>query len=285
MDLREKAAWVQRASEYSIRFRLIEILFAVMLCIIALFNIEGVLVSIDPLSLQVQNVMKNVMEIFGQRNFHIIVEHYGVVFAILALFLFRWRFFGFKCGLLWFFFLIFNCLFLSVVGMYTGIMQIVLACIFIIAVTCFFFIRSMFGKSILPLILLAYSLSAWLLFLKISNLAWFGLVSLLFADTFHLIFVIGNQIRSDAKNKKSLTGAIVNAVRKTIPVSLFSVILLIVLDIVFYFMGLDTLASKYWWHSAIIYVCYVFWMPFFTAAVLSFCPLENSCEKILKKLK
>jgi len=281
MDLRERAALVQRVSEYSIRFRLIEILIAVALCTIALLNIDGVLVSIQPLSSQVKDVVMS----FRQNDFNVITENYGIVFTILALFIFRWGFFGFKCGLLWFFFLLFNGLFLTIVGMYNDVMQIVLACIFIIAVTCFFFIRSLFIKSMLPLILLAYSLSAWLLFLNVSYLAWVGLISLLFADTFHLIFVIGYQIRNDAKNKKTLAGAIVNAVRKTIPVSLFSVILLIVLDMVFYFMDLTMLASKYWWHSAAIYVFYIFWMPFLTAAVLSFCPLENTCEKILKKLK
>ncbi len=33
-------------------------------------------------------------------------------------------------------------------------------------------------------------------------------------------------------------------------------------------------------NSIVIYVCYVLWMPFFAAALLSFCPLENTCEKI-----
>jgi len=281
MDLRKKAALVQKLSEYSIRFRLLEILFAIMLCIIALLNIDGVLVSIRTLSSQV----KDVMAVLRQYDFHIIIESYGIVFAVLALFIFRWIFFGFKCGLFWFFFLLLNCLFLSVVGMYNDVMQIVLACIFIIAITCFFFIRNLFVKSILPLILLGYSLSAWLLFLNVSYLAWAGLISLLFADTFHLTIMISHQIRSDVKNKKTLAGAIVNGVRKTIPVSLLSVILLIVLDTAFYFMKLPMLASKSLWHSVAIYVCYVFWMPFFTAAVFSFCPLENTCEKIPKKLK
>jgi len=281
MDLREKVSLVQKVSEYSIRFRLIEILMGVLLCAIALSNIDGVLVSIQPLSAQVEDVMAA----FVQCDFRALTENYGVVFAILALFIFRWGFFGFKCGLLWFFFLLFNCLLLVAIGEYKDLMQILLACIFTIAVTCFFFIRSLLVKAVLPLILLAYSLCAWLLFLGVSNLAWFGLISIFFADTFHLIFVISHQIRKDAKNKKTLAGAIVSGVRKTIPVSLLSVILLIVLDISFYFMKLPVHASEHLWSSVVIYVCYILWMPFFTAAVLSFCPLENTWEIMQKKSK
>ncbi len=279
MDLREKVSLVQKVSEYSIRFRLIEIFVWGLLCIAALSNIDGVLTSIQPLSAQVEEVMVA----FIQCDFHTLTGDYGVVFAILALFVFRWGFFGFRCGLLWFFFLLFNCLLFIAIGEYGNVMQILLACIFTIAITCFFFIRSLLVKAMLPLILLAYSLSAWLLFLGVSNLAWFGLISLFFADTFHLIFVIGHQIRKDAKNKKTLAGAIVSGVRKTIPVSLLSVILLIVLDIVFYFMKLPILASEHLWLSAAIYICYALWMPFFAAAILSFCPLESTWETMQKK--
>ncbi|MDR1812480.1 MAG: hypothetical protein LBQ87_06620 [Candidatus Fibromonas sp.] len=279
MDLREKVSLVHKVSEYSIRFRLIEIFMGVLLCAIALSNIDGVLISIQPLSAQVEDVMVA----FTQGNFNAITENYGVVFAILALFIFRWGFFGFKCGLLWFFFLLFNCLLLVAIGEYKDIMQILLAGIFIIATTCFFFIRSLLVKAVLPLILLAYSLSAWLLFLGVSNLAWFGLISVFFSDAFHLIFVICHQIREDAKYKKTLTGAIASGVRKTIPVSLLSVILLIVLEITFYFMKLPIHASEHLWHSMMIYICCILWMPFFTAAVLSFCPLESTCETMQKR--
>ena len=281
MDLREKASLVQRVSEYSIRFRLVEILIGVALCVIALLNIDGVLVSILPLSEQVENVAIA----FVQYDFRSITENYGVVFAILALFIFRWWFFGFKCALLWFFFLLFNFLPLIAIWEYKDIMQIVLACIFMIVTTCFFFIRSLLVKFTLPVILLAYSLSAWLLLLGVSNLAWFGLISIFFADTVHLIFVISYKIREDARNKKTLAGAIVSGVRKTIPVSLLSIVLLIVLDTIFYFMKLPMLASEYLWRSAAIYICYALWMPFLTAAILSFCPLENTCEKMQKKLR
>jgi len=280
MDLREKVSLLQRVSEYSIRFRLVGVLLAVLLCGIALFNIDGVLISIQPLSEHVDNVIAG----FIQKDFRAITQSSGVVFAILALFLFRWKFFGFKCGLLWFFFLFFNALLLVAVGECKDIMQILLAGVFIIATTCFFFIRSLLIKSILPFILLAYSLSTWLLFLEVSNLAWFGLTSLFFADTAHLVFVIGYQIR-DAKEKKTLAGAIASGVRRAIPVSLLSVVLLIILDVVFHFIKLPMLASEDMQRSALIYGCYVLWMPFFTAAVFSFCPLENTCEKMQKKLK
>ncbi len=279
--MREKVSLVQKVSEYSIRFRLIEILIWFLLCLLALFNIDGVLVSIQPLSAQVEEVIVA----FTQCDFRALTGNYWVVFVILALFVFRWGFFGFRCALLWFFFLLFNCLLLIAIGEYKDIMQILLACIFIIATTCFFFIRSLLVKTVLPLILLAYSLSVWLLFLGVSNLAWFGLISLFFADTFHFIFVISHQIRKDAKNKKTLAGAIVSGVRRTIPVSLLSVILLIILDITFYFMELPILASERLWLSPAIYICYALWMPFFTAAVLSFCPLENTCETMQKKSK
>ena len=280
MDLREKTSLAQRISEYSIRFRLIEILIAASLCLIALLNIDGVLVSLLPLAEQATEVAMR----FAMCDFQALTQNYGVVFAVFALFIFRWKFFGFKCALLWFFFLLFNCLLLVAVGEFKDVMQILLACIFIIAITSFFFIRSLSAKSMLPLILLAYSLSAWLLFLNVSNLAWLGLISVFFADTFHFIFVISYQIRN-AKNKKTLKGAIAHGICKTIPVSLLSIILLIVLDAVFYFMNLPLLASENLSHSVIIYICYAIWMPFFTAAVLSFCPLENTCEKMQQKSK
>ena len=282
MDLREKASLVQRLSEYSIRFRLIEILVAVLLCAIALFNIEDeILDSIQQLSKQVEEAMA----VFVQRDFHVITENYGIVIAVFALFVFRWIFFGFKCGLLWFFFLIFNCLLVIAIGEFANIAQILLACIFIIAITCFFFIRSLIVKPILPLLLLAYSFSAWLLFLRVSNSAWLGLISVFFADAFHLIFVVGYQIHKNTRNKKTLIGAIVSGVRKTIPVCLLTIALLIIMDVTFCIMELPMLASENLLHSVTIYICYALWMPFFTAAVLSFCPLESTCEDIQKKAK
>jgi hypothetical protein len=280
MDLRDKASLTQRISENSIRFRLIGIIIAILLCSIALACIDGVLVSLLPLAKQALEVAKA----FALCDFHALTQNYGAVFAVFALFLFRWKFFGFKCALLWFFFLLFNCLLLIAVDEFKDIMQILLACIFIIAVTSFFFIRSLLVKAMLPLILLAYSLSTWLLFLNVSNLAWFGIISLFFADAFHFIFVTSYQIRS-AENKKTLKGAIAHGIRKTIPVSLLSIILLIVLDIVFYVLNLHLLASEHLPLSIIIYICYAIWMPFFTAAILSFCPLENTCEKMQKKSK
>jgi len=271
---------VHRISEYSIRFRLILILIAVLLCVVALLRIDGVLVSLPDLAGQALEVANA----FVLGDFHSLTQNYGAVFAVFALFLFRGKFFGFKCALLWFFFLLFNCLLLIVVDEFKNITAILLACVFVIAVTNFFFIRGLVAKSMLPFILLAYSLSAWLLFLDVSNLAWYGFISLFLADAFHFLFIISYQIRY-AEHKKTLKGSIVSSTGKTIPVSLLSIILLIALDIIYYFMDLPLLASKNLLHSIIIYICYVIWMPFFTAAILSFCPLESTCEKMQKKSK
>jgi hypothetical protein len=280
MDLRKKMSLVQKISEYSIRFRLVGILIAVLLGSIALVHIDGVLVSLPSLAEQALGVANA----FVLCDFHFLTQNYGAVFAVFALFLFRWKFFGFKCALLWFFFLLFNCLLLIVVDEFKNITEILLACVFVIAVTNFFFIRGLFVKAMLPFILLAYSLSAWLLFLNVSNLAWFGFISLFLADAFHFIFIISYQIKN-AEHKKNLKGAIVHSAGKTIPVSLLSIILLIALDIIYYFMALPLLASKNLLNSIIIYICYIIWMPFFTAAILSFCPLENTCKKMQKKSK
>jgi len=271
---------LQRISEYSIRFRLIWILIAVLLCSIALAHIDGVLDSLVILATKALAVANE----FVTPDFHSLTQNYGVVFAVFALFLFRWKFFGFKCALLLFFFLLFNCLLLIVVEACKNITAILLACIFAIAVTNFFFIRGLVAKSMLPFILLAYSLSAWLLFLNVSDLAWFGFISLFFADAFHFLFILGYQIRR-IEYKKTLKGAIVHGVRKTIPVSLLSIILLVVLDIIYYFMKLPLLGSEDLLYSIIIYICYAIWMPFFTAAILSFCPLENTCEEMKQKSK
>jgi hypothetical protein len=281
MDLRDKASLVQEVSEYSIRFRLPATLFMFALCAIALFNIDGVLVSVKPLSDQVSATVSS----YVQGDFSTLIMNSGAVFAVLVLFLLRWKYFGFKCGLLWFFFLLFNALFLLAVVEYKEVLQIFMAGVFFIAITCFFFIRSLFIKSIFPSIFLTYTFSAWLLFLGVSNLAWFGFVSIFFADTFHLIFGLKYHISEDAKKKKTLEGAIVHGVRKTIPVSLLTIVLLITLDIVFYCRGLPLLASDNLLLSIAICLCYALWMPFFTAAILSFCPLESTCEKIQKKSK
>jgi len=278
MDLREKASVLQRISEYSIRFRLIEIIIALALSTVALFNIEGVLVSILSLSRQVSNIALD----FMQGNFH---TNNVIIYAILALFLFRCVFFGFKCALLWFFFLIFNGLFIISAVEYKDVMQILLAVIFIIAVTLFFFIRSLIMKSILPLLLLIYSLSAWILFLEVSNAAWFGIVSIFCADTVHLIYGLKAQISHETKQKKTLAGAIAHGAKKTIPVSFLTIVLLIIMDIVFHFMGMPLFAANKLSYAIAIYASYALWMPFFTAALLSFCPLENTCEKIQEKLK
>jgi len=281
MDLREKALVAQRVSEYSIRFRLIEILVAVLFCVIALFNIDGVLVSIQPLSEQATAIITDF--IYG--DFRPLNLNFGAVFAVLVLFLFRWKYFGFKCGLLWFLFLLLNALFLLAVAKYKDVMPIFMAGIFFVAITSFFFIRSLFVKSIFPSILLVYVLSAWFLFLGVSNLAWFGFVSVFFADIFHLIFGIRYHISENARKKKTLEGAIVHGVKKTIPASLLTILLLIVLDVVFYFLKLPMLISGNLAQSSAICICYVLWMPFFAAALLSFCPLESSCERIRKKSK
>lgn len=275
MDLREKISLAQRVAEYSIRFRLVEILVAAVLCAIAFFNIDGVLAELVPLAVQAENYIM---------NFSVETLDSTLVLLAIAMFAFRWWFFGFKCGLLWFFFLLFNAMVLLAIGECKDIMQIVLVCVFIFAVTGFFFVRSLLVKTMLPLIFLAYTLSAWLLFLGISGPAWFGLLCLFFADTYHLIFVISYQIK-EAKNKKTLRGAIVRGICKTIPVSLFSAGILIILDLVFYFLKMPMLASNDLLQNIIIYICYLIWMPFFTAAVLSFCPLENTWKTMQKKSK
>jgi len=281
MDLREKALLVQRISEYSIRFRLIEVLIAVLFCAIALFNIDGVLVSIQPLSDHVTATVTDF--IYG--DFRPLNWNFGAVFAVLVLFLFRWKYFGFKCGLLWFLFLLLNALFMLAVAEYKDVMPIFMAAVLFLAITSFTFIRSLFIKSILPSLLLVYVLSAWFLFLGVSNLAWFGFVSVFFADIFHMVFGIRYHISENARQKKTLEGAIAHGARKTIPVSLLTILLLIVLDIVFYCMKLPMLISGNLAQSFAICICYVLWMPFFAAALLSFCPLESTCEKIRKKSK
>ncbi|MCL2100095.1 MAG: hypothetical protein FWH22_00075 [Fibromonadales bacterium] len=281
MDLREKTSLAQKLAEYSIRFRLPEVLIMIVLSVVALSNIDGVLISATMLAEQIENLAA----VFAQYDLSAITANLWVIIAALLLFVFRGMFFGFKCGLLWFFFLLFNPLLFIAIGEFKDIMQILLACILIMSITGFFFIRSMLVKAVLPLILLAYSLSAWLLFLGVSNLAWFGLISVFFADTFHLIFVISYQIRKDAKSKKTLSGAIAHGVRKTIPVSLLTIAVLIIMDAIFHFIGQPMTASESLLNSVIIYICYTLWMPFFTAALFSFCPLENTCEKMQKKSK
>jgi hypothetical protein len=143
----------------------------------------------------------------------------------------------------------------------------------------------LFIKSIFPSIFLAYGLSAWLLFLGVSDLAWFAFVSIFFADIFHLVFGVRYHISEAARQKKTIDGAISHGVYKTIPVSLLTIFLLIAMDIAFYCMELPMLVSVSLPQSIAISLCYALWMPFFAAALLSFCPFESTCEKIQKKSK
>jgi len=279
MDLREEVSLIQRVSEYSIRFRLIEILVAVLFCVIAVFNIDGVFVSIQPLSDQVTATVTE----FIKGDFKAFTANFGALFAVLVLFLFRWKYFGFKCGLLWFLFLLLSALFLLAVAKYIDVMPVFMACVLFLTITSFFFIRSLFIKSIFPAMILAYALSAWFLFLGVSNIAWFGFVAVFFADIFHLIFGVRYHISESARNKKTLKAAIAHGAKKTIPASLLTVLLLIVMDIVFYYLKLPMLISGNLLQSVAICISYLLWMPFFAAALLSFCPLESSCEKIKKK--
>lgn len=235
MDLREKASVLQRISEYSIRFRLIEILLALVLCIVALFNING--------------VFENIAIDFS--------INYVALNAALALIILRYLFFGFKIALFLLFFLVFNGLLFFAFAEFKEFAQIILLCILAIAAAAFFFSRNQIVKSIFPLVLLVYSLSAWLLFLGVSNLAWFGIISVFCADVF------------------SLKGTLAQRVRKIIPASLLTVVLLIALDSVLFYMGLQMLSSKDLPHSIAIYASYVLWMPFFAAALFSFCRLGN----------
>jgi hypothetical protein len=281
MDLREKTSLVQKISEYSIRFRLLELFLMVALCALALFCIDGVLISVQPLSDKTSAILTD----FSNKDTSMLTANPGVVFAVLLLFLFRWKYFGFKCGLLWFFFLLLNSGFLLIVSQYKDVMQLLVAGIFFIALTGFFFVRSLFIKSIFPSIFLAYGLSAWILLLGVSDLAWFAFVSIFFADIFHLIFGIRYHISENARQKKTLEGATAHGVQKTIPVSLLTIILLIAMDIAFYCMGMPMLVSSSLPQSIAISLCYALWMPFFAAALLSFCPLENTCKKIQKKSK
>ncbi|MDR0516783.1 MAG: hypothetical protein LBH25_07015 [Fibromonadaceae bacterium] len=279
MELREKSSLIKKISEYSIRFRLIEMFLAVALCTVALFCIDGVLVSIQPLSDKASAIIAD----FTHGDFQVLTTNPEVAFAILVLFLFRWKYFGFKCGLLWFFFLLFNAMFLLAVSEYKDMMQVLVAAVFFVAITSFFFVRSIFVKLIFPFIFLAYTFSAWLLLLGVSSLVWFGLISVFLADIFHFAFGIKYHISEDAKKKKTLEGAIAHGTLKTIPVSLLTVILIIAMDIVFYCMNLPMLVSGSLPQSIVISLSYALWMPFFTAAMLSFCPLENTCEKIQQK--
>ena len=89
MDLREKTSLAQRIAEYSIRFRLPELLIMIVLSAVALFNIDGVLLSATMLAEQVENLATD----FTQHNFSAITANLWVIIAALLLFVFRGMFF------------------------------------------------------------------------------------------------------------------------------------------------------------------------------------------------
>ncbi|GHV16013.1 hypothetical protein AGMMS49938_15480 [Fibrobacterales bacterium] len=290
MDLREKPKLFQKVAESAVRFRLIEVVILLVIFAVAFASNENILGSLVRLSETVSGVLTDFLAVISSLSIEDgfltepimtkLLQSANIPFAILVIFLFRWKFFGFKCGLLWFFFLAFNSLFMLALGECKDFLQIIIAVILMVSVTGYFFIRSLLIKSVLPLLFLGWTLSAWLLFLGVSDFAWFGLLSLLFADAWHLVFGVRAHLFGDVRKKKTLGGAIASGARKTLPVSLLTVALLIILDLIFAvgIKGMSVNVAAY-----IGYVSYVLWMPFFTAAVLSFCPLENTCEKIRLK--
>jgi hypothetical protein len=138
-----------------------------------------------------------------------------------------------------------------------------------LAVTLLVFARPLWAKAFLPWLLLAYTFSAWLFSLGAQPLCYGGMASLFMADSMAYLL----EAQRAAQAKKPLAGALVAATRKVFPVMLCSVAFLMALDAVLFAAGAPALGSATIAQSLALHASYLLWMPLFSTALYSLCPL------------
>jgi hypothetical protein len=269
MDLREKPGKLQIFSEWCIRFRLPLIFLLGLLWALMGASWQASMNSLLVLSNESAALVRN----FALGNFSQVFP--AALFAGLMLFVVRFWLFGWKQGFLWLAALVFSALLFVSLETASSYEYIVVAGVLGVAATLLVFVRTVWAQGLLPWLLLAYTFSAWLFALGVTNLCYGGLMALFMADTASYWIETGKNLRA----KKSRQGALVAATRKVLPVVFASAVFLALLDAVFFYAKLPLLGADEPHHSIALYSSYLLWMPLFSTALYSFFPFERTVQK------
>lgn len=267
MDLRDKPGIPQRIAEAVIRFRLVLIL---------LLTVAWVLVSASWGSFIAQmlaSAQQNEAMLFNLIRGEIPLQTLllGPLFAVLLLTLVRGYFFGWKQGLFW---LGGVAAVMGVLPLLEGsesVLAFVVMAVLAIAVTLLFFVRSLVAVTLLPILLLGYGLSTWVLALGVTPVGWQGLLALFLADTAAMLIGVGMDLRAG----RPVTGALSGNVSRQLPVLWASVGALIVSEVFFAYLGAPALVGRPLLLAIAIIVSYAVWMMGLFAPVLSLMPMQR----------
>lgn len=265
MELREKPGIMQRLAEAAIRFRLV--LLAILIPLWAVFSLSWT----DFISQLLAGA-----EVNGQMLYGLMAGDFawrsvllGPVFAVLLLFLVRGNFFGWRHGLKW---LACVAALMALMFLLDGsepVLAFIVMAVLVVAVTLFFFVKSLLAIALLPLLLLAYGLSTLLLAIGVSPMGWQGLMALYLADSLILLVSIGKDLREG----RAVSGAVAGALRTHLPMLLASVACFAVTDIFFLVLGVPVLGAGSLPRALGCYGAYALWMVAVYVPLLSFCPL------------
>jgi len=265
MELREKPGLLQRVAEASIRFRLV--LLALMIPLWAVFAHSWT----DFISCLLAGAEVNGQMIFSLMQGEVPLKSLllGPMFVILLLFLVRGKFFGWRNGLLWLGGVVALMLLMFLLEGSEPILAFVVMAILVLAVTLLFFVKSLVAVTLLPLLLLAYGLSTWLLSLQVSPVGWQGIMALFLADSVAMLVGVGLDLRAG----RQVTGAVSGSLHRHLPVILASFAALAATDVFFVYLGVPVLGAQNLLLSLLVYLSYVVWMLAVFIPVISFCPL------------
>lgn len=265
MELREKPGVLQRVAEASIRFRLV--LLALMIPLWAVFAHSWT----DFISCLLAGAEVNGLMIFSLMQGEVPLKSLllGPMFAIILLFLVRGKFFGWRNGLLWLGGVVALMLLMFLLEGSEPILAFVVMAILVLAVTLLFFVKSLVAVTLLPLLLLAYGLSTWLLSLQVTPVGWQGIMALFLADSVAMLVGVGLDLRAG----RQVTGAVSGSLHRHLPVILSSFVALAATDIFFVYLGVPVLGAQNLLLSLLVYFSYVVWMLAVFVPVISFCPL------------
>lgn len=265
MELRKKSGWVQRIVESAVRFRLV--LLALLIPLWAVFSLSWT---------DFITQLLGVAEVNGQMVFDLLRGEIplkslllGPIFGVLLLFLLRGKFFGWRNGLVWLGSVLALVLLMFLLEGSEPVLAVVVMAILVVAVTLFFFVKSLVAIALLPLLLLAYGLSTWLMALHVTPVGWQGVMALFLADSLVLLVAIGHDLRAG----RPVSGSVTGNMRKQLPVILVSAGGLMLAEVFFFYLGAPIMGAATLSWALGIYFSYVVWMLAVWTPVLSFCPL------------
>lgn len=267
MDLRDKPGVPQRIAEGVIRFRLVLILLLTVAWVLVSVSWSSFIAQMLASAQQNEAILFNLIR--GEIPLRTLLL--GPLFAVLLLTLVRGYFFGWKQGLFW---LAGVAAVLGLLPLLEGsesVLAFVVMAVLAIAVTLLFFVRSLVAVTLLPMLLLGYGLSTWIMALGVSLVGWQGLLALFLADTAAMLIGVGIDLRAG----RPVSGALSGNVARQLPVLWASVGALIVSELFFAYLGAPALAGRPLLLAIAIIVSYAVWMMGLFAPVLSLMPMQR----------